>query len=411
MKKRITTILLTFAIAITGINTPAEKVNAETKETKTTTENATEAPSETTAPTATPTPVTGEVRGNSDDTYEIYNGTGWEKLVRYEDSIYYDWSGGSFRHIGNEWLKPFVGVYRGNTPDTREKYTENGWEKIVWKMWDTCGNLMLTPTGWRYQYDEDVRLEYNEAKRKEMEAEAAKKPHDIRINTRINLVSEENTTRLEDGDTTEITKGFDTEISFKATGDVSPNWTSSNTDAVTIAKTTQNKDKKTAVLTGKNYGTSVVTAEYNGYKISVTVRVMKNEYKSNTPDLTGGARYYKKKEKGLSHRSAVFITAKYNKKGNLVVTYTEKTSKWKNPKDKRKIVYKGKPHVDIEDENGKTVVKRNVGKFKMTLSPKKKTGKFTVTVPKKYLKKKSVDLRKCDFFVVTGKYSKSKIVK
>lgn len=45
MKKRITTILLTFAIAITGINAPANKANAET-----TTETATE------TPTATPTP-------------------------------------------------------------------------------------------------------------------------------------------------------------------------------------------------------------------------------------------------------------------------------------------------------------------------------------------------------------------
>lgn len=404
MKKRITTILLTFAIAITGINAPADKANAETKEAKTTTETTAE------APTATPAPVTGDIRGNYTDGYEIYNGTEWEKLVR--NGIYYDWSGGSLYHGGNGWEKPGVGEYRGDTPDTFEKYTEDGWKKVEWKLGDRWHNeLIYTPTGWKPVNDESIR-EANEAVEAKRKDEEAKKPRDIRINTRVNLISEENTTRLEDGDTTEITKGFDTEISFKATGDTSPNWTSSNPDAVTIAKTTQNKDRKTAVLTGKNYGTSVVTAEYNGYKMSITVKVMKNEYKRNEPDSTGGSTYVKKKERGLSHVREVFVTAKYNKKGNLVVTYTEKTSKWKNPKDKRKIVYKGKPYVSMKDENGKTVVKRYVGKFKMTLSPKKKTGKFTFTVPKKYLKKKSVDLRKCKFFVYAyGKYSKDKIAK
>lgn len=45
MSKRLTIIVVTLALAITGINAPAEKANAET-----TTETATE------TPTATPTP-------------------------------------------------------------------------------------------------------------------------------------------------------------------------------------------------------------------------------------------------------------------------------------------------------------------------------------------------------------------
>lgn len=388
MKKRITTILLTFAIAITGINAPADKANAET-----TTENATE------APTATPAPVTGDVRGNSDDTYEIYNGTGWEKLVRYGDSIYYNWSGGSLYKNNGGWIKAPIGttINMGDEPETMERYTENGWEKIVWKMWDTCGNLILTPTGWRNRYDEDVIDEYNKAALAAEAAEAAKKLHDIRINTMVNPQSEGNFTRLEDGDTTEITKGFDTEISFKATGDTSPNWTSSNPDAVTIAKTTQNKDRKTAILTGKNYGTSVVTAEYNGYKMSITVKVMKNEYKSN--EEARGQGYYGKRRMEYDAKSSMKVS--YNKKGNLVIKYTEKNFKRKNWKAKAKIVYKD-VYVIIRGE-GKKIVDRNMKNFRLTVSPKKKTAGCTITIPKKYLKKKTVDLRKCSYFMLKGR--------
>lgn len=352
MKKKITTILLTFAIAITGINTPADKVNAETSKARTTQATA-EAPAETTAPTPTvaPTPT----------------------------------------------ITPSIGAYRNwGDPEKMEIYTENGWEKVEWKMWDTCGNLTLTPTGWKYSYDNEVIRERNEAKMKEMEAEEAKKPHDIRIGI-INESREENTTMLEDGDTAEITKGFDTELSFKATGDASPNWTSSNPEAVAITKTTQNKDKKTAVLTGKNYGTSVVTAEYNGYKISITIKVMKNERRYDEKTRDWGCSGKKKTMEYTADCSAV---VSYDKKGNLVVKYTEKNFKWKKSKAKSKIVFKGLC-ITMSDEKGKTVFNNEVKNFRMTVHPKKKTASVTVKVKRKYLKKKKTqDLRKCSFMTM-----------
>lgn len=388
MKKRITTILLTFAIAITGINAPADKANAETSEAKTSAEATTE------TPTATPAPVTGDIRGNYQDGYEIYNGTEWEKLVR--NGVYYDWSGGSLYNGANGWKKPTVGAYRGdNQPYDTEVYTENGWKKVEWKIGDCWGSLEYTIYGWLPLGDERL----DDARKAQIaagKAEEAKKPHDIRIGT-FNRRNGEYTMRLEDGDTTEITKGFDTELSFKATGDASPNWTSSNPDVVTIAKTTQNKDKKTAVLTGKNYGTSVVTAEYNGYKISITVKVMKNEYKSN--EEARGQGYYGKRRMEYDAKSSMKIS--YNKKGNLVIKYTEKNFKRKNWKAKAKIVYKD-VYVIIRGE-GKKIVDRNMKNFRLTVSPKKKTAGCTITIPKKYLKKKTVDLRKCSYFMLKGR--------
>lgn len=419
MKKKITTILLTFAIAIAGINAPADKVNAETKEAKTTTS---ETPAETVAPTATPAPVIGDVRGDSDDTYEIYNGTGWEKLVSYGNGMYYDWSGGSFRKItvprydpssgrntsDTKWEKPAIGAYRGNNdPYDTEIYTENGWKKVEWKIGECWGNLRYTIYGWLSfndeRYDEAIEAQIEAAK-----AEKAKKPHDIRIDVR-DKSREENTTMLKDGGTAEITKGFDAKLSFKATGDASPNWTSSNPEVVAITKTTQNKDKKTAVLTGKNYGTSVVTAEYNGSKISITIKVMKNEYKGSCSGIENHT--YRQKNKGLSHKCKNFAEVKYNKKGNLVIKYTHKTYKWKNRKEKRKIVYKGKPQVIINDAKGKKVIDNHFGKFKMTVSPNKPNGKFTVTIPKKYLKK-PLDLRNCSYSIfILGKYADNNVRK
>lgn len=404
MKKKITTVLLTFAIAITGINTPADKVNAETKEAKTTTSE-----TETVAPTATPAPVIGDVRGNSDDTYEIYNGTGWEKLVRYGDSIYYDWSGGSVYQYNGGWAEPPIGSGRniGGGLDTMETYTENGWQKKVWKIGDCVGNMRYTIYGW-LSFDDERYDEAIEAQIAAAKAEKAKKPHDIRIDVR-DKSREENTTMLKDGGMAEITKGFDTKLSFKATGDTAPNWTSSNPEVVAITKTTQNKDKKTAVLTGKNYGTSVVTAEYNGSKISITIKVMKNEYKGSCNGIENHT--YRQKNKGLSHKCKNYAEVKYNKKGNLVIKYTHKTYKWKNRKEKRKIVYKGKPQVIINDAKGKKVIDNHFGKFKMTVSPKKPNGKFTVTIPKKYLKK-PLDLRNCSYSIfILGKYADNNVRK
>lgn len=406
MKKKITTILLTFAIAITGINTPADRVNAETSEARTTAESTSETPTETVAPTATPAPVIGDVRGNSDDTYEIYNGTGWEKLVPNDG--YYDWSGGSLYKGKDGWEKPTIGASRGNNwPYNAEIYTENGWQKKVWKIGDCVGNLRYTIYGWLSfndeRYDEAIEAQIEAAK-----AEKAKKPHDIRIDVR-DKSREENTTMLKDGGTAEITKGFDTKLSFKATGDTAPNWTSSNPEVVAITKTTQNKDKKTAVLTGKNYGTSVVTAEYNGSKISITIKVMKNEYKGSCSGIENHT--YRQKNKGLSHKCKNYAEVKYNKKGNLVIKYTHKTYKWKNRKEKRKIVYKGKPQIIINDAKGKKVIDNHFGKFKMTVSPNKPNGKFTVTIPKKYLKK-PLDLRNCSYSIfILGKYADNNVRK
>lgn len=332
MKRRITTVLLTFAIAITGINTPAGKVNAETKDVKTTSQTTAEAPAETVAPTATPAPTPTVVPTPAPT------------------------------------RAPVIGERRGDLdlPETMEIYTENGWEKIVWKMWDTCGDLILTPTGW---HEEVV-------------------PDDISINTNADHVKG-NTTDLDDGDTAEITKGFDTELSFKMKGDATPNWTSSNPEVVTIAKTKQNKDWKIAVLTGKNYGTSVVTAEYNGFKvISITIKVMKNEYR----------------EKYATQRAEASMVVSYNKKGNLVIKLKHI---FKDPKLKEQLSYKS-VNPFIRDEKNKKLILRKQKNFRLQVSLKKKISKRTIIVKKKDLKKKTQDLRKCNIYMGVAIIPKTK---
>lgn len=336
MKKRITTILLTFAIAITGINTPTEKVNAETSEAKTSAETTAEAPSETTAPTQTSTPAPTRT--------------------------------------------PAIGECRGD--------------------------LTYTPYGWMSNNDERL----NDILMAAEAAEEAKKPHDIRIG-KIDYSREEKTTRIDDGDTVEVTKDFSIEISFQAKGNASLNWTSSNQEAVTVTNIRQNGDKKTAVLNGKNYGSSVITMECNGYKASIMANVMKNEYKGTCFGLRTDT--FSGKNKGLSHKGENFAEVKYNSKGNLVIKYTHKTHKWKNRKEKRKIVYKGRSHVTINEIKGKSkrVLNRYCGKFKITVSPKKPNATFTITIPKKYLKK-TLDLRYCSYGVgITGKYCKEYVKK
>lgn len=205
-----------------------------------------------------------------------------------------------------------------------------------------------------------------------------------------------------DGETAKITKGFDSEISCYAYGEAVAKWTSSNPEVISIKRTRQDMDKKTAILTGKNYGKSVVTVECAGYKGSVVITVVKNEYKGK-PIHTRESMWYYGKDKGMSHEQEFGpITVKYNKKGKLVIKYTEKKCKWKNPKERAKIVYKGGIYVSIKDKHGKKVIDRTVGNFKMTWSPKKPNASLTFTVPKKYLKKKLVDLRKCTYWVCTN---------
>lgn len=419
MKKRITTILLTFAIAITGINTPADKANAETSEAKTTAESTSETPSETTVPTATKTPSATPIPGCRIGAV-VYDVNGQKTINTeegpkpYTDELYF-----SYWPLPTQMptatpaptRTPVIGEYRGNNqPYDTEIYTENGWKKVEWKIGDCwAGRLWYTSTGWKPDSPE-VSKEINEARMAAEAAEAAKKPHDIRIG-KIDYSREEKTTRVDDGGTVEVTKDFSIEISFQAKGNASLNWTSSNPEVVTVTNIRQNGDKKTAVLNGKNYGSSVITMECNGYKASITANVMKNEYKGTCFGLRTDT--FSGKNKGLSHKGENFAEVKYNSKGNLVIKYTHKTHKWKNRKEKRKIVYKGRSHVTINEIKGKSkrVLNRYCGKFKITVSPKKPNATFTITIPKKYLKK-TLDLRYCSYGVgITGKYCKEYVKK
>lgn len=344
MKKRLTIIFVTLALAITGITISADKAKAETASAHT------EAPTMTSAPMAEP--VIGQKRGDTPDTYEVYTENGWEKVV---------WK------IGDVWLKDADGMMK-ETPV-----------------------LIYTPTGWK-PYDEGVgevnRFLYPEPTDAPMEVEW------------VEVEREGSFLSCPVKDVIEITKGFKSELRIDGDGITEVDWTSSNPDVISIIKTGNTDYGFSVVVEAKKYGKSTLTAKYAGYTTKIILKSAKNQYvcysRPQYWDAVG--------ETILTTNQ--FASVKYDKKGNIVVKFGQELTKWTKFGKKYLRQNPKKCHASNSIKmsiicNGKKVVKnyeKRVKKIKFCTLKKPKCT-YTVIIPKKYIKKKNMDLRKCDYDV------------
>lgn len=338
MKEKITTILLTLAIAITGINTPAYKANAETKEAKTTAETATEAPSETTVPTAIPAstmkpaatvrpaptqPAIGTLATANGGITIIYTEDGWKTYSTPAPS--------TTPEPTKKPEKPFI-IIKGSDGcynlDAKNKKTEitKGFKRDVWY----CGDKLKSS------------------------------------NTKVVSVEE---------------KGIDeTEPSY-----------------LVRKKATLTAKKYGTVTLTTEYG-----GQKASMKVKVCKNVYKgkndNEFKTESKSLE--ARESRLPYRVLCKFKDGPITVKYDKKGNLVVKYTIINHSFTKVGKRAKMeCHFFNMQVNIEYK-GKKVIDRKLEKKKdefVPISPKKPIASVTYTVPKKYLKTKKMDLRQCLF--------------
>lgn len=169
-----------------------------------------------------------------------------------------------------------------------------------------------------------------------------------------------------------ITKGFTKKLSVE-NGEVEK-WSSSKKSIATV----DSKGKVTAKKAGKAVITATLT---DGTKLKCSVTVKENKYtatKLTTGDVTYG------------NTAMSVYNASFDKSGNLVIK-----ARYVN-----KMAYKVSELRDIKvtvtDENGKKVGTYKLSKKKVSV-PSGSTKDFTFTIKKANLKKKTVDLRNCEF--------------
>lgn len=168
-------------------------------------------------------------------------------------------------------------------------------------------------------------------------------------------------------------------------------WTSSNTSIATV-------DAK-GVVTGKKCGKALITAEYDGQTTSVYVNVKENKY------INGRLLYPSYFKKASWGTSFVGISSAYfDKKGNLIIVYTDKIKLNKKGLKKRKKeeAYKVKEKIKllVRNQNGKnSIVTKKIVKLNYSLSKKQmrkgycKNIKFKIKKSQLKMKKENVDLR------------------
>lgn len=201
-------------------------------------------------------------------------------------------------------------------------------------------------------------------------------------------------------DVIEITKGFKTKLRLFRTTEVD-NWTSSNPDVISIIKTEDSDYGSIVVVEAKKYGKSTLTAEHAGYTTKIILKSAKNQ----DACYSFPAYCYNRKNKKLFDINQ-FASVKYDKKGNIVVKFGEEITKWTKlgKKELRKDPKRHEVSNSIKMSiicNGKKVVKNYEKSVKKTkfLTLKKPKYTYTVIIPKKYIKKKNMDLRKCHYDV------------
>ena len=330
--------IITLAVAVTGITVPADKTKAETV--PETTEaprpsDVTEAPAQTPAPGATPKPVKGMLLVAGDGTTYIGTGTEWVPYV-------------SPAPAPTATLRPAPAPTATPTWPTPEPVKK-------------ADGVFVEEKGafWWHEADETIA----------------------------------------------ITKGFETKIELPVYAREGIKWTSSNPDVISVKST---GDDGIATLKAKKYGKAVLTAEYSGQTTSITFKSSKNEWANkNRWQLV----HDNQSLKIMRWEAIGAVSAKYDKKGNIVVKYEER-QKWtkygKKIAKKYNILWKRSTyHISWKKSpkvkvlyRGKTIAKYHskTRKNEKELTHADPVYKRTFTIPKKYIKKKNkIDLRKCTF--------------
>lgn len=140
-----------------------------------------------------------------------------------------------------------------------------------------------------------------------------------------------------------VTKGCSEEVTllgYNLKREKNPvNWAIGNTNIAEIATIKTNKKGKSsiAVIKGKKYGKTTLTAEYGGQKTTITIKIVKNEYsakprKSGILSPTG---------KGYSTIGKCgMISMYFDKKGNIIYKYYQKYRRTK----------KGRNHIKSNEQ-------------------------------------------------------------
>lgn len=174
-----------------------------------------------------------------------------------------------------------------------------------------------------------------------------------------------------------VTEGYSKKLTVNnAVGKVE--WSSSKKAVATVSKGTVK-----AITPGK----AVVSAKAAGKTVKCTVTVKKNEYNIPKQSLEDGKK--NKVTANVYHIS-------YDKQGNLVVKLRVLNN------TKYQITKFNKIGIKLQDLKYKTNVNYSESK-KEALAPLKKKD-FTITIPKKKLRKKSMDLRK-EYVGIQMKYT------
>lgn len=203
-----------------------------------------------------------------------------------------------------------------------------------------------------------------------------------------------------EGKTFEITKGFETKIGIYVPRGTEVNWTSSNPDVISI--TNEKNDEgpwlgSFITVKANKYGKSTLTAKYGEHTTNIVLKSAKNNGDYHESYAVGV-----RKSGKFSYVFNLKASVKYDKKGNLVVKCGERATKWTKigkKENSKSYFYTGFITIKIQDKfEGENVVKyykKNIRLKRLSAKSPKYTTK--VVIPKKYVKKKNVDLRKCHY--------------
>lgn len=120
--------------------------------------------------------------------------------------------------------------------------------------------------------------------------------------------------RFDAGSTFSITKGFTETIrlnSYKGT----VKWTTDNPKVITVKTKPISKKVQKCTVKGKKYGKATLTAEYNGQKTIMKIKVVKNQYSCKVKDLSLTTSIDIATKRNLGNSREGVTSAKF-KKGN-----------------------------------------------------------------------------------------------
>ncbi len=187
----------------------------------------------------------------------------------------------------------------------------------------------------------DVKPDEGSTAKPEEPEEPTEKPH-CRMGIKVDRYRYKTSSSV-NGAALPVTKGRSEEVTllgYNLKREKNPvNWAIGNTNIAEITTIKTNKKGKSsiAVIKGKKYGKTTLTAEYGGQKTTITIKIVKNEYsakprKSGILSPTG---------KGYSTIGKCgMISMYFDKKGNIIYKYYQKYRRTK----------KGRNHIKSNEQ-------------------------------------------------------------